>query len=275
MIVIYGEGLGQRIDVEKAEILVGRSEDADLQLPHPSVSRRHCMLWRDGENCHLRDLGATNRTRVNDVELGDEIHILCDGDHITVGESILKYVGHSSVEAPYHEELYQLATHDALTELCNRRHFNESLTREVARASRHQRELSLAIVDIDLFKAVNDRHGHVKGDEVLRRIADSIRSHARLEDVAARIGGEEFAILLPETSPATAREICERLRQAVAEIPFQFDAGRQTITISIGIASLHPKDKPGDLLERADQALYQAKNAGRNQACIAASADGP
>lgn len=273
LIVIYGEGLGTRIDVDASPILVGRSDEADLQLPHPSVSRRHCQIWQESQDYLVRDLQATNCTRVNDEDLGDDTRILADGDHITVGESILKFVGHSSVEAPYHEELYQLATHDALTELCNRRHFDELLTKEIARTSRHRRELSLAIVDVDLFKSVNDDHGHVEGDGVLRRIADTIRHHARVEDEAARIGGEEFAIVFPETGPLDARAICERLRQAVADIAFRFNGSTRSVTVSIGIAALHQGDTPKSLLRRADQALYQAKDSGRNQTCIAQDPD--
>ncbi|MGB8634060.1 MAG: GGDEF domain-containing protein [Rhodanobacteraceae bacterium] len=269
VIVIYGEGLGQRLNVESRQILIGRSEEADLQLPHPSVSRRHCQIWRDGQDHWIRDQGATNRTRLNDRELGDSDHLLVDGDHITVGESILKFIGHASLEAPYHEEVYQLATQDALTELGNRRHFDELLEKELARATRHRRALSLCIIDIDLFKKVNDNHGHIEGDGVLRRIADVIRAHARIEDVAARIGGEEFAVLFPETAVASAHGICERLRQSVRETTFRFGDARQTITVSIGIAGLQDGDTRAALMQRADQALYQAKNNGRDMTCDA------
>lgn len=269
VIVIYGEGLGRRINVESQQVLIGRSEEADLQLPHPSVSRRHCLIWHDGQGHRIRDLGATNRTRLNDRELDDTEQALVDGDHVTVGESILKFVGHASLEAPYHEEVYQLATQDALTELCNRRHFNELLDKELARAARHQRAFSLCIIDIDLFKKVNDNYGHIEGDGVLRRIADVIRNHARVEDVAARIGGEEFAVLFPETNVADAHSICERLRQAVARIPFHFDKIDASVTISIGIAGIQDQDTRVTIMARADQALYQAKNKGRNRTCNA------
>ncbi len=269
VIVIYGEGLGQRINVESRQILIGRSEEADLQLPHPSVSRRHCRIWRDGQDHWIRDQGATNRTRLNDRELGDSDHLLVDGDHITIGESILKFVGHASLEAPYHEEVYQLATQDALTELGNRRHFDELLEKELARATRHRRPLSLCIIDIDLFKKINDNHGHIEGDGVLRRIADAIRAHARIEDVAARIGGEEFAVLFPETDVASAHGICERMRQSVRDIPFRLGEDQQTITVSIGIAGLREGDTCGTLMQRADQALYQAKDNGRDMTCDA------
>lgn len=267
--MIYGEGLGKRVNVGSREILVGRSEEADLQLPHPSISRRHCMIWQDSHGCHVRDLESTNRTQLNSRELVDGEQPLTDGDHITVGESILKFVGHTSVEAPYHEEVYLLATQDALTELCNRRHFDELLDKELARATRHQRELSLCIIDIDLFKKVNDSYGHIEGDGVLRRIADVIRNHARIEDVAARIGGEEFSVVFPETSTVAAHAICERLRQAVGQIPFRFGEAQQTITISVGLAGIRAGDTRATIMARADQALYQAKDSGRNMTCDA------
>jgi GGDEF domain-containing protein len=190
VVVIHGEGLGKRIDVGERAIVVGRSQESDLHIPHPSVSRQHCSIWRDADGYRVRDLGATNRTRVNEDKVQESA--LMDGDHITVGETILKFISHASVEARYHEEVYQLATHDALTDLCNRRHFMELLEKEIARAQRHGRPLALAILDVDLFKRINDEHGHIAGDGVLRQLADILRQHVRGEDVAARIGGEEY-----------------------------------------------------------------------------------
>src|SRR5690606_37583314 len=118
VVVIHGEGLGRRADIGTAPVLVGRSSEADLVLAHKSVSRAHCRIRSDGDAYYLGDLGATNTTRLNDVPLAGE-RVLSDGDQITVGESILKFISQDSVEASYHEEIYQLATHDALTELCN------------------------------------------------------------------------------------------------------------------------------------------------------------
>src|SRR5690606_12545156 len=150
-----------------------RSEDADLCITHKSVSRAHCRVWHDGGDYRIRDLGATNPVRVNDQAI-DGDRVLADGDHVTVGESILKFISRTSVEARYHEEIYQLATHDALSGLCNRRHFCELADKEIARAVRHGRALALCIINVDLFKPVNDRYGHIEGDEVLRTIAGVI-----------------------------------------------------------------------------------------------------
>jgi len=264
LVVIHGEGLGKRVDVATAPVLVGRAPEASLHIPHPSVSRRHCEVWREGDSYRIRDLQATNTTRVNDRACAEST--LSDGDHITVGEILLKFISHASLEARYHEEVYQLATHDPLTDLFNRRHFSEQLDTEIARALRHRRPLSLCIIDIDLFKPVNDRYGHIAGDGVLKQIAAILRNQVRCEDLAARIGGEEFAVLLPETPLDGAREFAEQFRSAVAETVFHPGGVAQHITVSIGIAEARPESgNRSRLMAAADAALYRAKNDGRNR----------
>ena len=263
VVVIHGEGLGRRVDIVDAPVLVGRSQEADLSITHRSVSRQHCRIWRDGDDYRIRDLGATNRTRLNDAAIDEAV--LCDGDHVVVGESILTFISRNSVEARYHEEIYQLATHDTLTELYNRRHFVEMADKEIARAVRHRRPLALCIIDVDLFKPVNDRHGHIAGDEVLRQIAAHLRQHVRSEDMAARIGGEEFAVLLQECGIEAAAGFAERLRQAIADAWFSPGGERQRITVSIGISVLNPaRETRAALMAAADVALYRAKHDGRN-----------
>ena len=268
VVVIHGEGLGRRADIDQSPVLVGRSQEADLVIAHKSVSREHCRIWRDAGGYRIRDLGATNVTRVNETRIASDT-VLADGDQVTVGESILKFISQDSVEARYHEEIYQLATHDALTELYNRRHFIEMADKEIARSIRHARPLSLCIIDVDLFKPVNDRYGHISGDEVLRQIAQLLRRHARTDDLAARIGGEEFALMLPECDAEAARMFAERLREAVAAAVFSPGGEPQRITISIGIAALSvQRDDRPSLMAAADTALYRAKSEGRNRVCV-------
>jgi diguanylate cyclase (GGDEF)-like protein len=267
VVVIHGEGLGKRADIDDTAITVGRSQEADLHIPHKSVSRRHCEIWREGETYRLRDLQATNRTLVNEQPVTESE--LVDGDHITLGETILKFISHSSVEARYHEEVYQLATHDALTELYNRRHFVELVDKEIARAVRHARPLVMCIIDVDLFKPVNDQHGHIAGDGVLRQLAALLRGFVRGEDVAARIGGEEFAVLLPESPIDAAVAFAERLREAVAIAPFLIAGQSHHLTVSIGLAELSPaRAERSALMQAADVALYRAKAEGRNRVCV-------
>jgi diguanylate cyclase (GGDEF)-like protein len=127
----------------------------------------------------------------------------------------------------------------------------------------------LCIIDVDLFKPINDRYGHIQGDHVLRQIAGILRSHVRSEDIAARIGGEEFALLLPECDLATGRHHAGRLREAVANAAFSVAGDALTITISIGVAVLAAgRDSRSSLMAAADAALYRAKHEGRNRVCV-------
>ncbi len=269
LVVIHGEGMGKRIDIGSRPIVIGRSHDADLHIGHGSVSRQHCRVWREQGACYIQDLGATNPTRVNGIAI--DTSALSDGDHLVIGESILKFIGEGSVEARYHEEVYQVVTHDTLTQLYNRRHFCETADKEIARSQRRSRPLCLCIIDVDLFKPVNDLHGHIAGDNVLYQIGAVIRAQIRHEDIAARIGGEEFAILLPETDLAAAEHFAERLREAVAHASFELKPGLiETITVSIGVARLDEKTHDRSLLmTAADSALYRAKAEGRNTVRIA------
>lgn len=269
LVVIHGEGLGRRVDVEDAPVLIGRSHDADLSISHKSVSREHCRVWREGDIYRIRDLGATNPVEVNDQRI--DACNLADGDHVTIGESILKFISQTSVEARYHEEIYQLATHDALSDLFNRRHFCELADKEIARSVRHGRLLALCIIDVDLFKPVNDHYGHIEGDEVLRRLAAVVRTHVRDGDIAGRIGGEEFAVLLCESDTGAAEAFAERLRLAVAATRFSPGGDPMQVTVSIGIATVSAeRTTRASLMAAADAALYRAKAEGRNRTRVSA-----
>lgn len=268
VVVIHGPAIGSRADIGERPITVGRSPQADLHIPHVSISRQHCEFWREGEAYRVRDLGSTNRTRLNErpVDQAD----LKDGDHIVLGEIILKFISHSSVEAGYHEEIYQLATHDALTGLFNRRQFSDLLATEAARGLRREPNTVLAIIDVDHFKRINDRFGHVEGDGVLKQLADILRGHIRAGDVLARIGGEEFSVLMSDTDIDQAIQFAERVRQAIGRATFTPGGEGLTMTVSVGLAALTAeRSTPSELMRAADRALYEAKETGRNRVCSA------
>jgi len=170
--------------------------------------------------------------------------------------------------------LKELAVRDGLTGLYNHRHFRESLEVEVQRGRRHNRVFSLIFLDVDHFKMFNDTHGHLQGDEVLRTLAQVIRSRARATTFIARYGGEEFVLLAPETGAEGARIFAESLRRLVEEHPFE---GRETqpggrVTLSLGVATFPEDGTDGtSLIAAADRALYQAKNSGRNRVCSASA----
>lgn len=162
--------------------------------------------------------------------------------------------------------LHNMATTDALTGLINRREFNRRIAEEFSRAKRHKSPLSLALFDIDFFKKINDTYGHNAGDAILKELGLLISSKTRTSDVACRYGGEEFALILPETSQVEAYELLDRLRQIVEEEIFNKTAKPIKATISVGVAQLDLSDKaPIDFCERADKALYKAKQGGRNR----------
>jgi diguanylate cyclase (GGDEF)-like protein len=138
--------------------------------------------------------------------------------------------------------------------------------RDLVAANRHSRSLSAMMIDIDHFKSVNDTYGHPTGDDVIREVATRLAAYARRTDLLGRYGGEEFSLVLPETGVLTCKELAERLRSAIADEPVQTRTGPLDVTVSIGTASRQPGDTDLiTLLSRADQALYEAKNAGRNR----------
>lgn len=158
---------------------------------------------------------------------------------------------------------------DSLTGLPNRAAWNERLELEVARWRRYGGELLLAVLDVDLFKGINDRFGHLAGDKVLRLIAAELARRLRKTDFIARYGGEEFVVLLPSTPLDGGQQVLEALRRAVEACPFHFRGERVTITVSIGLAAFQAEEAPEQVFERADQALYRAKREGRNRLCLA------
>jgi diguanylate cyclase (GGDEF)-like protein len=161
-----------------------------------------------------------------------------------------------------------LATTDPLTGLCNRRHFLELADSEFERSRRSRRPLAVLLMDIDHFKSINDTQGHAAGDKVLTHVAQLCRGNTRMQDTTARLGGEEFVVLLPDTPIETAREVAERVRAAVAENTAlcQPDGAAIRATVSIGVAVIASNDNSAEhLLERADRAMYAAKDAGRNR----------
>jgi diguanylate cyclase (GGDEF)-like protein len=177
-----------------------------------------------------------------------------------------KIAGFASV-AIENAKLYEMATLDMKTRMYNHGFFKNRLIEEISRAERYKTDLILMMLDLDYFKKVNDTHGHMTGDLVLVRVADCIKQHVRLYDVAARFGGEEFSVILPETSLKDSQTVAERLRKSVEALEFSSPNGSFHVSVSIGAAEfVHSVSMTEDvLIERADRALYHAKSSGRNR----------
>lgn len=167
----------------------------------------------------------------------------------------------------YAERLKSMALTDSLTGVDNARNFMQKFIREIKRSKRHGKPLCVAMLDLDHFKSVNDKHGHLAGDDVLRAVAQFVQRSMRLEDEFARIGGEEFAALLPDTNLEGAKVIAERIREVVETSPVRLDDGTElSVTASIGVAEVDPQASDFEAaMEAADKALYKAKQQGRNR----------
>jgi diguanylate cyclase (GGDEF)-like protein len=270
LVVIYTAEpglLGKRFVLDKSPTRVGRGAESQIVLEGDSVSRRHAHLERRAGAWYVVDDGSTNGTYVNEEQIPRE-QLLNNGDRIKIGPSILKFLSGADAEAKYHEEIYRMTIVDGLTQIHNKRALFEALEKELMRARRYERDLSLLMFDIDFFKRINDQYGHLAGDHVLRELARVVQERIRREEVFARYGGEEFVILLPETPLPGAAALAENLRARVANHAFVFQGERIPVTVSIGTALLGENDKvASDLIQRADEKLYEAKRGGRNRVC--------
>ncbi len=265
LVVIYGRELGKRIPLGVDDVECGRSDKTGIPIDDDAVSRKHARFAWTGSSFIVSDLGSTNGTFVNDASVRERT--LHDGDQVKIGHTIFKFFCGGNIELSYHEEIYRLMTFDGLTRIHNKRSFETSIDREVSRSHRYHRALSLVLFDIDHFKKINDDCGHLAGDAVLRQLAGLVSANIRREDIAARVGGEEFAILLPEIGLDAARTVAEKLRQLVERTPCRFEEQTIPITSSFGVAELGVTPPMGakELYQIADERLYAAKHAGRNR----------
>ena len=189
-------------------------------------------------------------------------------DDVRQLETLALRAGPAIENARRFREARQLADLDALTGLHNRRYFHETLARECARAHRYERKLSLIVFDLDDFKEVNDRIGHLAGDTVLAEAAERVRDVVRTADIACRVGGDEFAVILPESSLDDADQLYRRIQNAISSRPLG-QGGK--LYLSAGVAELRAEDDPVAFFQRADDALYRAKEAGKGRVMTANS----
>ncbi len=268
LVVIYSPSktvrLGNRWSLEKGHVSIGRGSENTIVLESDSVSRRHARVEKRQNQWWACDLNSTNGTYVNHQQVKESV--LVNGDLVKVGDTIFKYLTGSDVEAQYHEEIYRMTIVDGLTNAFNKRYLTEVLERELARARRYDRPLSLLILDIDHFKQINDRYGHLAGDHVLKELGHLVAGRIRSEETFARYGGEEFVLILPETPRQGALELAEQIRQKVEKQVFEFESERIPVQVSIGVAALEGRQLDSQaFMKIADENLYRAKRSGRNR----------
>lgn len=261
-----GAQAGQVWALEDFPCTLGRHTDNLVCVVDGGVSRRHARLCRDRDLYFVEDLGSSNGTFVRGKRVTRTP--LQDGDLVQLGPRVaFRFSIVDRKEEKLLRDLYQSSTRDVLTGAYNRRHFDERLAAELAYAERHRTDLSVLLMDIDHFKAVNDTWGHAAGDRVLAHVARVAMGQIRAEDVFARYGGEEFVVLLRGIALAGAVRAAERIRASVEVLPAAADGHVISVTLSVGCASLREAPRLGSaqLLESADQRLYAAKRAGRNR----------
>jgi diguanylate cyclase (GGDEF)-like protein len=269
---LSGPAFGKEIPLIHHQLTLGRGSDCDIVIPDPSVSRKHVQIScrktvENGEEklqVVLRDLGSKNGTFINYA--GEKRKRLQPGDKIFIGRIILKYDHRDIADQNFHAEIYRLATVDTLTSLLNKSTITKFLAEEILSNIRDRRWVSAVLVDLDGFKSLNDKYGHLMGDRILQSVANVFLTSIRHRDKIGRFGGDEFLMVLPETRLRGAAKLAERIRQNLcAKVGPEF--GLETpVTASLGVASCcASKTSLENLLERADSALYRAKALGRNR----------
>lgn len=260
--------LGRVVTLGSGALVVGRETGCELELVDDSVSRRHAVLRPTPGGYTVIDLDSTNGTYVNDVRI--ETRKLEPGDRLRFGNQIFKYLSGDRFEAEFLEASYRMMTTDGLTQTFNKRYLLDVAQRELRHTRRTGRPLSLLLIDVDHFKAVNDTHGHLAGDEVLIELGSRLRGLLRGDEVLARYGGEEFCLLLPETTLDEARQVAERVRVAVERTVFPTERATLNVTVSIGVATTGGQEDMtvAQLIDQADRKLYEAKRGGRNQIAV-------
>ena len=278
LVVIQGPSIGMTFPLVKDKTVIGRGSSADVVLRDEIASRMHAEVLRHGsqDDCfeyYINDLGSTNGTFLNGTVIKSE-QLLQDGDKIELGKHLLKFAMLDEYEAEFQEQLHRMTTRDELTGLRSRRSLFADLDRVVNREikSSHPHTIVVLMMDLDYFKRVNDKYGHLVGSQTIREVGKILREMIGDEDHAGRYGGEEFYTYFLG-SREKGLELAEKIREEVRAHPFEIPSTGESkplhITISIGMATF-PFDGPTalELVQKSDLALYRAKEEGRNRVCV-------
>jgi|YelNatPaOPRAMG01_1025707.scaffolds.fasta_scaffold13971_2 diguanylate cyclase (GGDEF)-like protein len=265
-IIIEGDQIGKVFDLNKQHNIIGRTKDADIHLNSSTVSRRHAEIIINSKgSIIIEDLNSSNGTYVNGKRiLKAELH---DGDIFSVGIYKLKLTSLSEHDTVFFKHLKDRAEKDALTGIYNKTSVMQLLDTILEEAANNKKQVSVAMVDIDFFKKINDTYGHLAGDMILKDIARLFSLHLRSMDTIGRFGGEEFLIIFDRTSLQDAKLICNRLLKVIRDHSTIYEGNSISVTVSIGLASNENKDiaNAESLIKLADEKLYLAKEKGRNQ----------
>lgn len=264
--------IGRQWPLEDTDRILGRSPTAHIYVDDRSLSKSHAKLVLAGGDVSIIDLESTNKTIINGKPIQPLTPMkLKNNDQIKAGNLIFKFLERGSIETVASAQTFDRGQTDALTGIANRGALEAKGPESMNRSSLLGVPLSVILFDIDRFKSINDTYGHPAGDYVLKEIAHVVRSKMiRGNDFFARSGGEEFTVLLLGSEEKPAHEIAERLRLTIESHEFTYEGKKMPVTISAGVTTKREEDLEWRIIyERADQALYKAKNAGRNQVVLA------
>ena len=261
-----GVGAGQVVSVGEAPFTMGRHATNKLPIDDDSISRFHARFVCENGEYFVEDLGSRNGTFLQGKRITRAP--IRDDDWVQFGARVaFRFALTDARQEGLLRKLYESSTRDALTGAYNRRHFDDRLKAEIAFAVRHSTDCALILLDLDHFKRVNDTYGHQAGDEVLRHLGGIATRALRTEDVFARFGGEEFAVILRGSSTRGAGRLAERLRESLGQQNAVFEGKEIPVTLSAGCAALSCCASPSseEVVAIADRRLYAAKQAGRNR----------
>lgn len=259
-----GDHIGRRIMLADDRITFGRSHDATIYLPDTHVSRVHLSIEFDPDlrGYLVKDLGSSNGTLLNGKHITEAI--LKESDKIIIGQTVLCFGWADELDLEYQTEIDKLMNIDELTGLIVKRRFDEEMNRSIAVAKKIGEDLALIMIDMDGLKQINDRYGHSFGAYVIAQTGKLIKTTIDKKGLACRFGGDEFMVLLPNLNAEGAHRIAEQIRKCVDNFPYEKDGVTLSQTVSLGVSALKADDDVSSLFDRADEALYSSKNAGRN-----------
>lgn len=265
---------GKSYNFTQHSIRIGRDRTNTIPVDDRKVSKHHCEIsvikTGELEQIIVKDLDSTNGTYINGESIGQ--WILQTGDKVSIGATVFRVNFNDEIEEEYHSRLFNFAATDALTGLYNRRYALNQLEKQRKIVKRNKRVFSIALIDVDDFKRINDTYGHQAGDEYLKQVAFLINHTLREQDIAGRVGGEEFLVVLPETDLEGAYQLANRIRERIHDAELVYEEHIIKATVSVGICQYKPERiEPGTvnnadyLFRLADNALYKAKTTGKNK----------
>ena len=274
LVVISGNllDIGRILPIVKKDLVIGRDQNVDFRLHDSQISRRHLKIselktYKNEPAFIVTDMQSTNGTLLNGKKIESGWCRL--GETISLGESILLFRLETVSKFHTPSNPLRLISKDPLTGVFNRRAFDQIAKQEHQQAAMMERCYSLILIDIDNFKKINDSLGHPTGDIVLKKVAESMNEQVRSSDILARVGGEEFAVLLPSQTALGGFKLAERLRMAVMRLNLEKIKPGLKITISLGVSTGDPReDTFENVYAAADRALLKAKKEGRNQTVV-------